>query len=646
MLASLLLLAQQPQTVTFSHPCANSAVVLEALGKELGQPMKPTGSVARDFVLIELHDVPVDVALDKLAHTLNATWKASNGVRYLERTPAQEQQDFDVEYGRRAQAVRDVVTKRDSTPFTEERAEALATTVRDFGDTRQTENWNRFQPIARQLPGHRAMLELAGLLDLDALVRADATLVEYASFDGKQPLPAGSDQVLRDLAKEWATFATAGARVGLAGDSVYLQYSRNAEELMKGLQLSVHLNKDSVLLMLSFLVERQWVSLGYHLVPYSESARVPEWVGSLKDPARLSELATESIKPSLIGEGREGLRQALIEGGTADVALSAPGDLVHQAAQGRNVVAVVPDTAYVALAKTQLPTEAPLATVFGVLFSNGAIVAERDGEWLTVKPASPYSARRARMDRTAFQRMCRYVEEYRQLPLDQFADFVATTVEDSTMETAANLFGRAFKAGSGLSSTGLDAIRLYGLLSRADRAAAKSGRVAFRGRTDFERYALALANVSRNMYDGDNVRPLVQKRPGKEQEAALAALPAGMQWTVTAREKNYLLPYNPALKVGEWTFPMDVESFSVNFLLSQRRNGEAGPDFSRIAHVPGWAVDLGIERLDGNGGGVHFGRYSDPMAALKFGSMNDLPRDLQDEVNAAIERNRKIWGGG
>ena len=36
-LIALALLAQ-PQTVTFTHPCTNSAVVLEALGAELGMP--------------------------------------------------------------------------------------------------------------------------------------------------------------------------------------------------------------------------------------------------------------------------------------------------------------------------------------------------------------------------------------------------------------------------------------------------------------------------------------------------------------------------------------------------------------------------------------------------------------------------------
>ncbi len=90
MLVALLLVAQQPRTVTFVHPCAHSSVVLEALGKEIGVPMKPTGSVMRDYVLLRFDKVPVDEALRKMAEVFNATWTESNGVRYLGRTKQQE----------------------------------------------------------------------------------------------------------------------------------------------------------------------------------------------------------------------------------------------------------------------------------------------------------------------------------------------------------------------------------------------------------------------------------------------------------------------------------------------------------------------------------------------------------------------------
>src|SRR5690349_21213682 len=88
--AILAITIAKPQTVTFSHPCANAAVVLEALGKELGITIKPLASVNQDYFLVSFTDVPQEDAFAKIASTLNATWEDREGVKYLTRTHAQE----------------------------------------------------------------------------------------------------------------------------------------------------------------------------------------------------------------------------------------------------------------------------------------------------------------------------------------------------------------------------------------------------------------------------------------------------------------------------------------------------------------------------------------------------------------------------
>ena len=90
----LALAIAQPQTITFSHPCAHSSVVLDALGKQLGVTMKPSGSVNQDYFLVHLTDVPKQEALDKIAATLNADWVVKGGVNYLERGARQEEQEL------------------------------------------------------------------------------------------------------------------------------------------------------------------------------------------------------------------------------------------------------------------------------------------------------------------------------------------------------------------------------------------------------------------------------------------------------------------------------------------------------------------------------------------------------------------------
>ncbi len=108
----LALALAQTKTVTFSHPCANSAVVLEALGKELGVQMKPSGSVMKDFIIVRFDQVPVEEAMKRLADGINATWTQSNGVNYLTRTALQENNEKRDAKAAAAKLIQDWLDKR------------------------------------------------------------------------------------------------------------------------------------------------------------------------------------------------------------------------------------------------------------------------------------------------------------------------------------------------------------------------------------------------------------------------------------------------------------------------------------------------------------------------------------------------------
>ena len=70
----LALLIAQGRTVTFTHPCAHSSVVLEAFGKEIGETIKIRGSLDKDYFLVRFDDMLVEDAKAAIAQTLNATW--------------------------------------------------------------------------------------------------------------------------------------------------------------------------------------------------------------------------------------------------------------------------------------------------------------------------------------------------------------------------------------------------------------------------------------------------------------------------------------------------------------------------------------------------------------------------------------------
>ncbi len=97
MLLALLLLAQQPRTVTFTHPCAHSSVVLEALGKEMGVKMAPGGSVLQDYFALKFTDRPVEDVKRVIADTLNATWVERGDYCVLDRTAKDDKEEDDSE---------------------------------------------------------------------------------------------------------------------------------------------------------------------------------------------------------------------------------------------------------------------------------------------------------------------------------------------------------------------------------------------------------------------------------------------------------------------------------------------------------------------------------------------------------------------
>ena len=125
-LALACITAAQPQTVTFTHPCAHSSVVLEALGQELNLTLKPSGSVNKDYFLLRFKDVPVKEAFNKIAVTLNATWTQKDDIYYLGRTRAQEISEKKAAVAENAALIENWLAERDvEGEYTVDRAKKL-----------------------------------------------------------------------------------------------------------------------------------------------------------------------------------------------------------------------------------------------------------------------------------------------------------------------------------------------------------------------------------------------------------------------------------------------------------------------------------------------------------------------------------------
>ncbi|MCH8978932.1 MAG: hypothetical protein IH945_06780 [Armatimonadetes bacterium] len=650
LLAAAIILSQ-PQTITFTHPCANSAVVLDALGEQLNLTLKPSGSVNKDYFLVSFNEVPVQEAFDKIAETLNATWTRKGDVTYLGRSRAQEITDFETEYDAKKAAITRAIARLDVGDLTPENARSLAIQSRDFGGTSNNDDWERYQPIARQLPGNRAMFRLIKLLDLDTVVKALGSSIKLSKMSDGAPLPNGADAVLRQMRQEWAVIAQEAGIVGIAPDDssigVYLRFASTSPVLTDRLQLSVHPSDGRVLFMLSFLSDRKWENIGYYTMSYAEETAIPKWLSQLTEPAKMEDSAFESLAPSTLGQESPVLQKALLSSESADVALSAPGAVLLQAAEQMDVslVAQLPDSAYLALAKAKVAKNSSVAQMLTLLLTERALAVEKHDGWLTVKPLNPYTARRRRMDRRAFTAMFGHAVQHGSIPLDVFATFAATTLHGDPVVVANQLLARALELRLGLPTIGIANLRIYGLLTAAERRQAKSESVTLTRRPDANRFVLALGMLAAQYVDAQDQPSLKIKRPFREYEEALALIANDDKWTVSVRDEGFLQLNLLENDISSFSTFMDVHSFAMNLVSAERPGRPATTvDYSAMAPVYGATVYLGFERQ--GGGGQSFGRYADPIGDAVFGSINDLPADIRSRLHQEIENWRKRMSGG
>jgi hypothetical protein len=285
-----------------------------------------------------------------------------------------------------------------------------------------------------------------------------------------------------------------------------------------------------------------------------------------------------------------------------------------------------------------------LKAALSALLTTKVLTSEQSNGWISIVPADPYTARYQRMDRSAFLRMARHMDANKSLPLDTYADFVATTSNDETMKVVSHALGRAFELTSGIPMVGLDVLRIYGLMREAERANAKEGGYVLPANSDLARFAVPLAGKATMFHEGDSAR--MARRPGQERQAALARLPRNVEWTVTVRQQAYVQPLNFGGRPGQWIAPMDPDTFAANRAIPKSAIMMDQRDYSRVALVSGWAVNMGTRRLDGSGGGTSFGRYADPMEKLVFIPFDDLPEAIRAAISRAEKALPSSFGGG
>ncbi|MEX2242902.1 MAG: hypothetical protein WD716_03545 [Fimbriimonadaceae bacterium] len=230
MLASAVLIAVtlQERTVTFTHRCANSSIVLEALGKEIGMTLRPKGTVLKDFLFIRFKDLPIETALDKLADSINATWEGENGVRYLDRT----REDHIEEMKPVWPLVDRFIAKNDGPfPTVEELVPLFAKLgMADKGSERFFDVYRQLNAIS---PPNRAMAAMVRTLDRDdlAIWSLDGT-IEFNALDpeSRRPFTPPMKRAIERMMQELAIVRESVQRAGISDDANVPFYVRTLRQ--------------------------------------------------------------------------------------------------------------------------------------------------------------------------------------------------------------------------------------------------------------------------------------------------------------------------------------------------------------------------------------------------------------------------------
>ena len=536
MIAALLLLAQQPQTVTFSHPAAHSSVVLEALGRQLGVTMKPSGSVTSDYFLLRFDKTPVPEALDKVASTLNATWNERDGVTYLGRTKAQELAEERAALAERTklvqawldkQVVSGDVTIEGSKKVIEE---ALALT---FDPTKMDYPKSlRLRELEASTPVQRLLVRILREIGAEEIARVEegqsVTFSEnpirgqrQASFERSYKQFVVENEIYKEaLAKSAAIDRQPGGQVSL-GTALFSPYEVGAKAFDGVLQLEIEASPYSTSFRLDVPGLRQFHGNG---PPFSAAPAVvpPELLqqeGNYVPTEFEAELAPRILAmnarvPAITSLSDESVRLLSDPLSHEPLSLLASKWITDAAASlGKNVVALLDDEAFV----TPLAVLAQGMTKYSQLWTgigrgSARLKVELQGDWVTVVPRDPVRVRAERLDRTAWWAAIRSHKLGAHFELDQVAAFAALNDSDNAVILATfpvAAMGDPQVTHILTQGDRIQSLRLYGRLTNQERLAARNGGLQLL----LSRLPTGLAGPALKLINDRNSTVTVQRQP-------------------------------------------------------------------------------------------------------------------------------------
>ena len=495
--AALLVLAARPQSVTLTSSLAPSAVVLAELGKAARVEMKPSGSVNKDVFFVHFADTPLDVAMKRVAETLNATWtKQPDGSYLLGRTQAQDLDD-----GGYTRDLRDSVRKSlaetqlaDLDDATVKKAISDAeVVVKSDGKGFEYADVNRFGLFN---PPERLGIRLLKIVGPDAIANIpDGEVVWFASAPTtkQRSLPADAARALDLYVAEAKAVSRAFPPDYHQPPGLYVSFLNQAHiDTGQPFKFGFNVTRQGDSVFGTVILEQGDVEEveSAELLPPREQPQPGNALTKLKEPFTLDDehmRLVEVLKSvSELGALRDAVadktawRAVFNDAGRRDFTTVLAASFMTQTAQAlkQDMVAVMSDLACCEPLRSQIKQEREntLGEVWGQVsrFFSGLRISEGGG-YVSVRPRDKMVGR-DRLDRRILARVMSRPGNMT-LGLDDMADLVAGTESDDGVKAGMAFIGLA-NAGIFQDSVSSivrqpDVLRIYGRLSPDQRDRAK-----------------------------------------------------------------------------------------------------------------------------------------------------------------------------
>ncbi|MEX2243715.1 MAG: hypothetical protein WD716_07705 [Fimbriimonadaceae bacterium] len=664
MIAALLLLAQQPQTVTFTHPAAHASVVLEALGRQLGVTLRPSGSVTQDWFAARFTDQPASEAMRLIAECLNAEWVAKDGVTYLTRGTKQHNEEKREEEASIRQAIRKFIASNTPTEFDRAKAkEAVIVLSRERATRPNSFSTASYGLVRAFSPEERVGGEIVRALGENTLLALD--IGETKRFvrhpDGKTDMPPTLLAAINKYLAEKQNFAEIVQSVGAedivqmftampvgAPQTTFVELSR-----LRG-RVQVSLRESSGTPQSGVSTSTRTIANFSRARPSSRFSAWPRLTGMLELDAtawsflrmvRASDNPGQAAKPedALVVKV---LAKDLSRNEPLTIYGSAP--LLAMGEQSkRDYVALVGDDAFTGNWLTVAENDNSLEAAWQRWIGNYWCAEDAKTKVVLVRPYFPADVRDYRIDRAAVSRLVTQQAAKGHLTLDMLADLAVRTGDGARFSNHAKIAAAVLRANANTFGDWV-ALRTFGALNLTQRRMARDGGfvVEWRAlpqpvRAEIERM-LAYDALGFSAEHSPRVNWTATQRVFYGQTFQGNMVPPVSLSSGTARIAVYtntmLLPSPPTS--GNATNSVLSTDQVAGAMLTRSSDNKFWPDYNRLAVV-------GVERLQlelfvpSVGYSTFASQVDTSSDSTQYVAVDKLPQEWQRAIN---ESKRRLGG--